>query len=174
MASRATCRRASAEWPSSIARRAWEWTAPSESAPIASAETTTTLNLVEANKGSTFVYVDNNPTTTFKRGEPKKISAGDEMIITNPIKEGSKTVGKLRAVCTATTTEKKLNQEWFTCEGIFSLPKGTLSASALISFGPSPTEGAILGGTGIYKGARGAFVSKEGKSASTLTISITQ
>ena len=83
-------------------------------------------------------------------------------------------MGKLRAVCTATTTTKKFSSERFSCEGIYSLPGGTLTASALLSFGPQNVSGAILGGTGKYVGARGSFATKEGKSGDALTITITQ
>lgn len=134
----------------------------------------TTITFKEPEKGSTFAYVDNAPKSEFKHGSPKVVSAGDEIVITQPLEAGGKKLGHLLAVCTATKSSKKsFNAADFTCVGTYVFAKGTMSASALLGF-ENGTEGAITGGTGIYANARGTFVSKEGKHASTTTITLVE
>jgi len=135
---------------------------------------TTTLTFQEPEKGSTFRYIDNPPHAATKHGFPTSISAGDEIVITNPLKQGSKTIGKLRARCTSTANVKKINDNAFVnahfiCEGVFTFGNSMLFGNAAIIKGG--TEGVITGGTGKYAGARGTFVSKESKGSSTTTIS---
>jgi hypothetical protein len=141
----------------------------------ASAAGTTTLTFKEPEKGSTFTYVDVAPTAPKKHGFPTAISPGDQLILTNPLTEGGKTIGKLRAKCTATgaaktTSENAFLQAHFICEGAFTLPGGTLYANASIV--KAGTEGAITGGTGKYAGASGTILSKEVKGGSTTTITL--
>jgi hypothetical protein len=141
----------------------------------ASAATTTTLTFQEPEKGSTFTYVDVAPTAPTKHGFPTAISPGDQLVLTNPLTEGTKTIGKLRARCTATAPAKTNSntaflQAHFICEGVFTLPGGTLYANASIVKGG--TEGAITGGTGKYAGARGTILSKEVKGGSATTITL--
>jgi hypothetical protein len=138
-----------------------------------SASAATTLRFEELQKGSTFAFVDNAPTSELHHGFPSVISAGDSIVITHPIAEGGKTVGKLSTSCTATKTSKVFDKAGFMCQGTFALPGGTLVASAMIASSKG-TEGAILGGTGKYAGARGTFVSKEGKGRSTVTVTLAE
>ncbi|HEY2716235.1 MAG TPA: hypothetical protein VGI73_08455 [Solirubrobacterales bacterium] len=147
-------------------------------ATAGAAQGSTTLTLKEPENGSTFTFIDNAPTSKKTHGFPTKISPGDEIAITNPLTEGGKTVGKLRARCTATAGAKTTSgagsdpfaAAHFICEGVFSLGGNRLYGNATIVKGG--TEGAITGGTGKYAGARGTFVSKEGKGASTTTITL--
>jgi hypothetical protein len=145
-------------------------------AGLASAAATgTTLTFKEPEKGSTFTYVDVAPTAPKKHGFPTAISPGDQLILTNPLTEDSKTIGKLRAKCTATaaaktTSETAFLQAHFICDGAFTLPGGTLYANASIV--KAGTEGAITGGTGKYAGASGTIFSKEVKGGSTTTITL--
>jgi hypothetical protein len=67
----------------------------------------------------------------------------------------------LSASCVATKTSRKFAAAQFSCTGTFVLPGGSLAASAVIT--GSGTEGAMVGGTGKYAGARGTFRSKETK-----------
>jgi hypothetical protein len=141
----------------------------------ASAAPATTLTFNEPEKGSTFTYVDVAPVAPKKHGFPTAISPGDQLILTNPLTEGTKTIGKLRARCTATTSAKTTGntaflQAHFICEGVFTLPGGTLYASASIV--KAGTEGVITGGTGKYAGAHGTILSKEVKGGSTTTITL--
>jgi hypothetical protein len=141
----------------------------------ASAAATTTLTFKEPDKGSTFTYVDAPPTAPKKHGFPTAISPGDQIILTNPLTEGTKTIGKLRARCTATASAKTANPEafiqaHFICEGVFTLPGGTLYGNASIV--KAGTEGVVTGGTGKYVGAAGTILSKEVKGGSTTTITL--
>lgn len=142
-------------------------------APIAAAEST--LKFTEPEKGSTFNFVDVAPKAAIKHGFPSSFSPGDALVITNPLQQGAKTIGKLRARCTATANAKAASKNafidaHFICEGIFFLGKSMLFANAAIVKGG--TEGVITGGTGNYAGARGTILSKEGKNGSTTTISL--
>jgi len=134
------------------------------------AAATTMITFKEPENGSTFRFIDNAPKTKTKHGFPQKISAGDVFVFTNPLEAGGKQIGHLKAVCTATGNGSFQNAG-FICNGTFFLTgKGTLIAAA--SIGSGKTEGAITGGTGSYAGARGTFVSKEGKGASTVTVTL--
>ncbi|HEX4753639.1 MAG TPA: hypothetical protein VH268_12130 [Solirubrobacterales bacterium] len=140
-------------------------------APIAAAEST--LTFTEPEKGSTFQYVDVAPTAPTKHGFPTAISPGDQLVLTNPLTQGGKTIGKLRARCVATANAKTSNPNAFVdahfiCEGVFTFGKSMLFGNAAIVKGG--TEGVITGGTGNYAGARGTFFSKEVKGGSTTTI----
>lgn len=144
-------------------------------AAVASAATTTTITFKEPEKGSTFTYVDVAPTAPKKHGFPTAISPGDQLVLTNPLTEGGKTIGKLRARCTATaavgkTTSMAFVQAHFICEGVFTLPGGSLYGNASIV--KSGTEGVVTGGTGKYAGARGTISTKEGKGGNTTTITL--
>lgn len=130
----------------------------------------TTITFTEPEKGSTFHFIDNAPKTKTKHGFPQKVSAGDVFVFTNPLEAQGKQIGHLKAVCTATGNGGFQNAG-FICNGTFFFTgKGTLIAAA--SVGSGKTEGAITGGTGSYAGARGTFVSKEGKGASTVTVTL--
>jgi Dirigent-like protein len=135
----------------------------------------TTIKFSEPEKGSTFTYVDVAPKAPKKHGFPTAISPGDMLVLTNPLTEGAKTIGKLRARCTATASAKTTSntaflQAHFICEGVFTLPGGTLFANASIV--KAGTEGAITGGTGKYAGASGTILSKEVKGGSDTTITL--
>ncbi len=144
-------------------------------ASASAAGTPTTIKFSEPEKGSTFTYIDVAPTAPKKHGFPTAISPGDQLVLTNPLTEGSKTIGKLRARCTATAPAKTTSntaflQAHFICEGVFTLPGGTLYANASIV--KAGTEGVITGGTGKYAGASGTLLSKEVKGGSTTTITL--
>ena len=141
-------------------------------APIAAAEST--LSFTEPEKGSTFNFVDAAPKAAIKHGFPTSFSPGDVLVLTNPLKQGAKTIGKLRATCTATANAKANSKNafidaHFICEGVFFLGRSMLFANAAIVKGG--TEGVITGGTGNYAGTRGTILSKEVKGGSTTTIS---
>ncbi len=139
----------------------------------ASAETTVTKTIVfqEPEKGSSFHFVDNAPKAKQKHGEPSTISAGDEIVLQNPLTQSGKRIGRLEAVCTATATSKQFEKADFLCQGTFVFGKGTLVASALLG---KNTEGPITGGTGIYANARGTFKSIEKKHSSTVTVTLVE
>jgi hypothetical protein len=134
------------------------------------AAATTTLTFKEPEKGSTFAFVDNAPKAPRKHGFPTKFSAGDEFIFTNPMEMEGKRVGHLHVVCIATSTGKNPVAAGFICNGIAKLSNGTLVFAAMLAEGA--TKGAIVGGSGAYAGARGTFVSHEGKGSSTTTVTL--
>ena len=141
-------------------------------APAASAIAPVQIEFKEPEKGGTFTFVDQAPKTTFgKHGQPKLISAGDELIITNPVLEDGKKIGHLQATCTATKTSDNFFTASFECLGTYVLKGGTLVASTTFGSGKSK-EGAILGGTGVYAEARGTFVTTEHKGYSTTVVTL--
>jgi hypothetical protein len=131
----------------------------------------TTLTFKELEKGSTFHFLDNPSEATLKHGVAS-FSPGDMLLFTNPLAMEGKVVGKIRIVCTATSagSTKNLDGAGFSCTGIARIPGGTLVLVGEADEGPS--EGAITGGTGTYAGARGSFVSRPGRSASTTTVTL--
>lgn len=131
-----------------------------------------TLTFKEPEKGSTFAFVDNGPKSAKKHGFPSSISAGDEVIFTNPMEQEGKLVGKVRVACIATqsASSASFTAAHFVCSGVAKIPGGSLIVAA--ELGNGATEGAITGGTGKYAGARGSFVSKEGKGSSTTTVTL--
>lgn len=139
----------------------------------ASAATAVTKTIVfqEPEKGSSFHFVDNAPKTKFKHGNPATISAGDELIIRNPLTQGGKQIGHLEAVCTATATSKQFEKADFLCQGTFVFGNGTMTASALLG---KNVEGSITGGTGVYANARGTFKAIEKKHTSTVTVTLVE
>jgi hypothetical protein len=140
-------------------------------AASATAAKETTITFTEPEKGSFFHYIDNAPMAKpNKHGEPSKISAGDGLTIWNPMVSGGKQIGHLQAFCWATKTAKKFPKAEWECVGTFVFGTGTLTATARI--GPKGSEGAINGGTGIYAGARGVFLSNETKSPAVTTITL--
>jgi hypothetical protein len=139
------------------------------------AAATQTITFQELEKGSTFNFIDNAPTSELKHGFPVKISAGDQFVGTNPLTSGGKKIGQLRTFCVATksVSAKNFDGAGFMCNGTFVFGNGTLVASAVIG-SHGGTEGAITGGTGIYANANGTFVSKEGKGTSTVTVTLVE
>jgi hypothetical protein len=130
------------------------------------------IEFKEPEKGGTFAFIDQAPKTTFgKHGEPKLISAGDELVITTPVLENGKKIGHLQATCTATKTSNNFIAASFECFGTYVLKGGTMVASTTLGSGKS-NEGAILGGTGIYANARGTFVTTEHGAYSTTVVSL--
>jgi hypothetical protein len=132
-----------------------------------------TLTFKELKKGSTFHFVDIPPMATLKHGVAS-FSPGDQIITTNPLAMEGRTVGKIRVICTATTpgSTKSLASGGFDCNGIAKLPGGHLILVG--EAGNTVTEGAITGGTGVYTGARGSFVSKPGRGGSTNTVTLVE
>lgn len=139
------------------------------------AAATRTITFQELEKGSTFNFIDNAPVAEKKHGFPVRISAGDEFVGTNPLTSAGKRIGTLRVLCTATKSVpgKNFDGAGFMCSGTFVFGNGTLVASAVLG-SHGATEGAIVGGTGTYAGARGTFATKEGKGSSTVTVALVE
>jgi hypothetical protein len=110
----------------------------------------TTIHLVEKDKA--FHFVDNPPLG----GQNKPPSMGDEAVFTSELLTRSgKHVGLLHATCTVTSGGK---HTVMSCFGTFGLKGGQLAGMATL--GEAKTDRiAIVGGTGIYAGARGEATS---------------
>ena len=110
----------------------------------------TTLHLVE--KDSSFHVVDNQP-----RGMKSGPSAGDILAFSGELLTRSgKHAGMLHATCTVITGGK---HSVSTCLGTFGLKGGQLQAQTAITDGEKADHIAIVGGTGVYVGARGEVIS---------------
>ncbi len=131
----------------------------------------TTITFKELEKGATFHFLDNSPEATLNHGVVS-ISPGDELLSTNPLSIKGRIAGKMRVICTATRAgnTKNVNSAGFNCSGIARIPGGTLILEGEGREGP--IEGAITGGTGIYAGARGTFVSRPNRGFSTITATL--
>lgn len=131
----------------------------------------TTITFKELEKGATSHFLDNSPDATLNHGVVS-ISPGDELLSTNPLAMDGRVVGKIRIVCTATSAGNTKNPDsaGFNCTGIVRIPGGTLVLVAMLS--KSPVKGAVTGGTGTYAGARGTFVSRQGRGASMTTVTL--
>jgi hypothetical protein len=131
----------------------------------------TTLNLREVDRGSTFKFIDHAPKT--RRGPggfPRRISAGDQFVFTNPVVDGaSNRVGTLRVSCIAPVATRTFDLD---CLGVFRLNTGNIWVAASTPGTGSTTTGAIIGGTGAYVGARGTFVSVEDRTGSNDTFTL--
>jgi hypothetical protein len=131
----------------------------------------TTITFKELEKGATFHFLDNPPEATLNHGVVS-ISPGDELLSTNPLSMEGRIVGKIRVICTATRAgnTRNVNSAGFNCSGIARIPGGTLILEGEGREGP--TEGAITGGTGIYAGVRGTFISRPNRGFSTITATL--
>lgn len=92
-----------------------------------------------------------------------------------PLQNSSKeTVGAINAVCIATRRAPAEPLLSGTCSGMADVPEGQLAITMGGTVDPHDTSGAIVGGTGKYEGATGAFTSKltGGKSTDTSKITL--
>jgi hypothetical protein len=134
----------------------------------AEAPGTTTLNLKELEKGSTFTHIRNTESASQKSN-----LQGDLIVFTNRVADSSGAViGKLSVSCVTTTGAQDFTKSVATCTGVIVLQGGTLAIVANTSPGKSTTSGAVTGGTGTYANARGVFLSKEVKGGSLDTITL--
>jgi hypothetical protein len=131
----------------------------------AAAHADTTLTFKEVDKGSSFHVIDNPPKGT----RTHHLSPGDQFVIQNPLAgKAGKRIGTLRATCSMTTSKDSI------CYGVFSFANGTLDALVALpnTEKSTKTTGGIIGGTGVYAGARGSFVSKDTKTGGDDTVTL--
>ncbi len=106
-----------------------------------------TLTLTEVQTGATFVDITHTP-----QGGP-----GDQVIIRSALKNaGGTQIGFSSIVCEVVLGHK------LQCSGVYHLPGGTLTGTALVPQSESstaPVHVAITGGTGRYDQASGEGVS---------------
>jgi Allene oxide cyclase barrel like domain len=137
----------------------------------ASAQGAKTLTFKELDRGATFAFVDNAPTSKAK-GEPSA-SIGDAIVFTNPLTDrAGKRVGRLFVHCTAVVAARQANKAAFSCEGIMVVDGGTLSVQAFLPKAGATVHGAVTGGTGTYANARGTLVSRPTKAGADDTITL--
>ena len=107
-----------------------------------------TFHLVE--KQMAFNFIDNPP----RQGFHQPPLLGDQFAFTSNLmtKSGSH-AGTLDVTCTVTRGGIHATGP---CSGVFAFKGGQLMAMARFSFGNAPTEVAIVGGTGVYRGATGS------------------
>jgi hypothetical protein len=132
-----------------------------------------TLTFREVDKGSRFMYIDNPPRN---KGHRRPVfSVGDQFVLGNPLADASGKIGELRATCTLTkkapASERGVNQGHPFCTGAFVLKAGTLFVETVDS-GAKSTNGAVVGGTGAYVGARGTFTSTNTKTGANDVVNL--
>ena len=127
-----------------------------------------TIMLYELNKGSTFGFVDNPPMAQRgPHGEPKMLSAGDQIVFSNPIQGLRHTpLGRVNVTCTITKPGSFATAQEV-CTGAFRLHDGTLLLAATLKGEPKQIQIAVIGGTGAFAGARGSVDETATKSGST-------
>jgi hypothetical protein len=110
-----------------------------------------TFHLVE--KQVAFNFIDNPPRQGFNQAP----LIGDQFAFTSNLmtKSGSH-AGTLNVTCTVTRGGIHATGP---CSGVFSFKGGQLMGMARFSFSNAPTEVAIVGGTGVYRGATGYITS---------------
>jgi hypothetical protein len=132
-----------------------------------------TLTFFEADKGSTFHFVDTAPRSPTRNLGSRRFraSVGDRILFSNPIfdHKGGTRIGTTYATADVVKggSARKLR---LLAHGVFKLRGGQLVVEALFGFASNTTTGGIVGGTSAYEGARGQFTSKQGKTGSQDTI----
>jgi hypothetical protein len=110
-----------------------------------------------------FGFSDAAPKTKVGKQGPEKLSTGDGLAFRELLVQGKKQVGELGVSCTVThggTFDTARNQ----CHATATLPDGQLALVAALTFGKD-VDGAIVGGTGDYKGAGGTFTVQQHENA---------
>jgi len=132
-----------------------------------------TLTFTETDRGSTFRVVDNPPRSRRARqGFPTRVSAGDTIVISQRLVQGSgPATGTIHVSCTATTGRaQRFDRAVFVCHATTTLPDGTIALEAALRFGDQGVTAAVTGGTGAYEGARGTFTSAGNPSVDTFRL----
>ena len=136
------------------------------SANPAGAAGSTTISVREGHKGAIFKTVDVPP----KGKNVTDVSPGDELVFTIPLEAGGKKIGREAGVCVLVA--KKHAEDLCTSTYAFR-HQGTLATSMIFKPGKKTNHGAIVGGTGVYAGARGTFTitnETEGGDEATFTL----
>ena len=78
-------------------------------------------------------------------------------MFTIPLVAGGKKIGRVNGVCVVTKGAAKKAVEYLCTSTYVFLHQGTLASSMNFKPGKKTNHGAIVGGTGVYAGARGTF-----------------
>jgi hypothetical protein len=123
-----------------------------------------------------FSFFDNPPKTMVRPDGPERLSSGDQLTFASDLLDASKRdVGDLDVTCTF-TRPGGFDHSSAVCTGVMTIPGGSLTASvggkafAQGAQEDGTTKGAILGGTGEYAGATGAFTSEGEPSRDTIRL----
>jgi hypothetical protein len=134
-----------------------------------------TVSLFEANTGATFAFVDNAPKSPVANQESRRFrfSMGDKIEFANPVldRRGGNRLGVLYGEGTVMKGRTFANIVLLGTV-TFAFSDGSQVAGVGM-FSPGKTARvALIGGTGVYEGARGSIVSQEvqGGSQDTLTL----
>lgn len=135
----------------------------------AAAQAPRTLTFKETEKGSTFSYVDNPPRGKASRPRP---SVGDVLVFNEPLVSSSGARrGTLHATCTLTSASTKRTAAL--CYGVYALKEGQIVVMvSSANLDADVTQGAVIGGTRAYAGARGTFSSKTTKTGADDTVTL--
>ena len=130
-----------------------------------------TLTLFQDTSHETDSLVDNAPKSpTTNTDSPRfRLSAGDELVSFTPVldRRGGRRLGALytkAVVARGSSFDNAVLQ----AEGILVLRRGTIAVAGLAGRSRSPF--AVVGGTGVYEGARGSVTERESGSGAALTI----
>jgi hypothetical protein len=119
-----------------------------------------TLTFTEADRGSSFRFVDTPPRSRGQSERTLRLSMGDVLVLRNPLVSGTgQRAGTLHATCVA-TRGGRLGRAFFVCHGAVTLRDGQIAIEVPTRIGDIST-GSITGGTGAYNGTRGTFTSRE-------------
>jgi hypothetical protein len=126
--------------------------------------------LYEREQGGSFRFVDVKPLTRVGSEGPRRVSAGDGVILRIP--EYSNTArttraGTLYAHCTALNGNRRFDRVRFDCQGAMVFGDGQVVLAGVTSLSGNVNV-AVTGGTGAYEGAHGQMTVNE--SQSTVTI----
>jgi hypothetical protein len=109
-----------------------------------------TFHLIEKDGGGNFV--DNKP---YAKGQHGPVSLGDMFVFNSTLlTRAHKRAGSLYATCTAASGG---NSPGFICSGTFMLAGGQLELQTAMREDSKVTHIGIVGGTGVYEGARGSI-----------------
>lgn len=125
----------------------------------ASAET-----LTFTSREGSFRFIDIAP-----KGE--RPTPGDSLVLVNQLWSSGERVGSLHATCVVTRKAKDPDRTPLLCHGMYLLPGGRLSGTAVVG-GSDTTTIAITGGTGKYAGASGTSVEVSEGATGTVTITL--
>jgi hypothetical protein len=105
-----------------------------------------------------FGFNDAPPKAKITKQGPDKLSPGDQLSFRSLMLQGGKQVGEFDVNCSV-VHGGNFDTARTQCTGTAGLAGGQLSLMAGVTFGNPVVSGAIVGGTGKYKGAGGTFTS---------------
>jgi hypothetical protein len=112
-----------------------------------------TINFIEVGRPAEDRFIDHNGNQRPDPGD--SFMATEDLYRWAGVKRGAH-LGRSEVICTLATRSAGH------CTGTFFLPGGTIQAAGYVQLESGPVDKvAIVGGTGIYAGARGTFTSRD-------------